>query len=165
MRFASIRSTDISNGEGLGVALFTQGCPFHCFNCFNSETWDFNGGSEWTQEHEDLVIDLMKPNYITRLSILGGEPLLDRNIESLTSLVKRVKKEFPNKKIWCYTGQLFEEVNKYYPELVKMFDVLIDGRYIDEQRDYRLKWCGSTNQRVIDIEDTLADGEIKIHPE
>ena len=163
MRFASIRSMDISNGEGLGVAVFTQGCPFHCFNCFNSETWDFKGGQEWTQHEEDVVIDLMKAPYIKRLSLLGGEPLLDRNIESLTKLVKRVKELYPEKKIWCYTGQLFEDVSRYYPELVKMFDVLIDGRYVDEERDYTLKWCGSRNQRVIDIEDTLLDGKIKLH--
>lgn len=156
---------DISNGEGIGVALFTQGCPFHCFNCFNSETWSFTDGTKYEQSHEDLIINLMKPKYIKRISILGGEPLIERNIDPLMKLFIRIRETYPDKKIWCYTGQLFEEVYVKYPKLIEPVDVLIDGRYIDNERDIKLKWCGSRNQRVIDIEDTLATGEVKLVPE
>lgn len=156
MRIASIRSMDVSNGEGLGVALFTQGCPIHCFNCFNKDLWDFDGGMEYEQKHEDLIISLLKDKQITRLSILGGEPLIKRNVPSLTHLIERVRTLYgKEKKIWLYTGQYYEDVLKLYPEIIKNVDVLVDGPYEDDKRDYKLKWCGSTNQRVIDIEDVL----------
>ena len=165
MRIASIRSLDISNGENIGVALFTQGCPFHCFNCFNSETWDFKGGELYTPEHEKQILELLKPDHIQRLSILGGEPLIERNIEPLTHLIQEVKKAYPTKKIWLYTGQQYEDVVELYPEIVKLVNVLVDGRYIDSERDHTLKWCGSRNQRVIDIEDTLLNNTVCLHPE
>lgn len=156
MRIATIRKLDISNGEGCGVALFTQGCPFHCFNCFNSETWDFNGGVKYEQKHEDMIIELLNKEYITRLSILGGEPLIKRNIKDLEKLIMRVRKVYgKSKKIWLYTGQLVEDVLEMYPEIIKNVDVVVDGRYEDDKRDVNLKWCGSSNQRVIDIEDLL----------
>ena len=164
MRIASIRSMDISNGEGLGVAIFTAGCPLHCFNCFNSELWDFDAGEPYTQEHEDKIISLMIPIHIKRLSILGGEPLIERNYKPLSKLIHRVHETFGDtKKIWCYTGQLYENVVKTYPDIVKNVDVLVDGPYIDEKRNYKLKWCGSMNQRVIDIEDTLVNNNVCIH--
>ena len=156
MRIASIRSMDVSNGEGCGVALFTQGCPIHCFNCFNKNTWDFDGGIKYEQKHEDLIIKLLNKKHITRLSILGGEPLIKRNIEPIEKLIKRVREVYgKNKKIWLYTGQYFEDVKEMYPEIIKNVDVLIDGPYVDSERDFNLKWCGSRNQRVIDIEDML----------
>ena len=165
MRIASIRSMDISNGEGIGVAIFTAGCPIHCYNCFNSELWDFNAGELYTQDHEDKIISLLEPSYVVRLSILGGEPLLERNYEPLSRLIKRVRETYPEKKIWCYTGQLFNNVKDKFPDVVKKVDVLVDGPDIDEQRNYKLKWCGSENQRVIDIEDTLLNecGKICLH--
>lgn len=161
---AGIREMDITNGEGIGVALFTQGCLLHCFNCFNSETWPLDGGIEYTQEMEDKIIELLRPSYIKRLSILGGEPLLPRNKEPLTQLVKRVSDTYGNtKKIWLYTGSKYESIMNEYSAIVDNVDVLVDGPYIDECRDYRLKWCGSTNQRVIDIEDTIVCGHIVEH--
>ena len=165
MRIASIRKLDISNGEGLGVSCFFAGCFLHCYNCFNSELWDFNAGELYTQEHEDKIIELLKPNYIVRLSILGGEPLIERNYEPLCKLIKRVHETYgTSKKIWLYTGQLFENVKQKYPDVVNNVDVLVDGPYIDEKRNYCLKWCGSENQRVIDIEDTLLnDCHVKLH--
>ena len=162
MRYASIRKFDISNGEGIGVALFTQGCFIHCYNCFNSETWDFDGGKPYTQAEEDLIIDLLKSVHVVRLSILGGEPLIERNREPLRKLIQRVRETYPSKVIWLYTGQLFDTVRSKFPEIVNNVHVLVDGPYIDEERDYRLKWCGSRNQRVIDIEDTLKD-DCNIH--
>ena len=163
-RIAQIRSMDISNGEGVGCAIFWGFCPIHCKNCFNSELWNPDVGDIYTQEHEDKIIELMKPDYINRLSILGGEPFTYRNYEPILKLVKRVKETYPDKKIWMYSGQLFEKLDKTkWHEVLKLIDVLVDGPYIDEEKNYKLKWCGSENQRVIDIEDTYELGCIKHH--
>lgn len=157
MRIAAIRRLDISNGEGCGVALFTQGCPFHCFNCFNSETWDFKGGIKYEQKHEDMIIELLNRDFITRLTILGGEPLIKRNIKSLKKLIFRVRETYgKSKKIWLYTGHLFEDALRLYPKIIKNVDIVIDGRYEYDKRDVKLKWRGSSNQRIIDIEDLLS---------
>lgn len=110
MRFAQIRKMDISNGEGIGVALFTQGCPFHCKNCFNPETWSFKGGKPFSRKEFYEIMDLMKKDYIKRLTILGGEPLIKENLEDLYELTSYIKKYFPDKKIWLYTGNIFEEL-------------------------------------------------------
>ena len=174
IRYASIRSLDISNGEGVGVALFVQGCKFMCKNCFNPETWDFNGGKEWTQEVEDKFIELASRPYIQRISILGGEPLADENLDSVLNLVNKFRLLFPEKSIWLYTGytweQLFEDdafdikggicENQTRRAIVLSVNVLVDGRYIDSQRDITLSWRGSSNQRVIDICKSLQKGEI-----
>ena len=158
MRFASIRKMDISNGSGIGIAVFTQGCPIRCKNCFNQETWAFDEGKEWTQECEDKVVELSKPEHIVRMSILGGEPLIDRNIAPLTKLIRRVKdvNNAKNFKIWLYTGQLYENVIKKYPTLLALVDVLVDGPFVDELKDFKLHWRGSSNQRVINMNATRA---------
>lgn len=163
MKYAQIREMDVTNGNGIGVALFTQGCPYHCKNCFNPETWDFNKGTDWTKETENKIIELLKPEYITRLTILGGEPLIERNIEPLTALLKRVKSVYPDKQVWLYTGGDFEVLEGLYEEIFQYIDVLIDGRYIDDLRDYKLKWRGSSNQRVIDVQKSLKEGEIILY--
>lgn len=160
MKYAQIRKMDITNGEGIGVSLFTQGCPFHCKNCFNPETWDFNKGIEYTKETEDKIIELLKPDYIKRLTILGGEPLIERNIEPLTDLFIRVKELYPEKQIWLYTGSNFELESVRCDNLIKHTDVIIDGRYIDKLRDLTLKFRGSSNQRVIDVQKSLKAKEI-----
>lgn len=157
MRIASIRSMDISNGPGIGIALFTQGCPIRCFNCFNSELWDYDGGREWnSKEDTETIIELLRPIYIKRITILGGEPFIDRNIEPLTNLVTKIREVYGKSKlIWMYSGQMFENLYPKYASIISKIDKLIDGPYIDELKDYRLQWCGSTNQRVLDIEDLL----------
>ena len=160
MKYAQIREIDITNGSGIGVALFTQGCPYHCKNCFNPETWDFNKGMVWTKEIENKIIELLKPEYITRLTILGGEPLIERNIEPLTTLLKRVKGIYPDKQVWLYTGGDFEVLEGLYEEIFQYIDILIDGRYIDDLRDYKLKWRGSSNQRIIDVQASLKSGNV-----
>ena len=160
MKYAQIREIDISNGSGIGVALFTQGCPYHCKNCFNPETWDFNKGMVWTKETENKIIELLKPEYITRLTILGGEPLIERNIEPLTALLKRVKGIYPDKQVWLYTGGDFEVLEGLYEEIFQYIDILIDGRYVDDLRDYKLKWRGSSNQRIIDVQASLKSGNV-----
>lgn len=165
MKYAQIREMDVTNGNGIGVALFTQGCPYHCKNCFNPETWDFNKGTDWTKETENKIIELLKPEYITRLTILGGEPLIERNIEPLTALLKRVKGIYPDKQVWLYTGGDFEVLEGLYEGIFQYIDILIDGRYIDDLRDYKLKWRGSSNQRIIDVQASLKSGDIIFSPE
>ena len=160
MKYAQIREIDITNGSGIGVALFTQGCPYHCKNCFNPETWDFNKGMVWTKEIENKIMELLKPEYITRLTILGGEPLIERNIEPLTALLKRVKGIYPDKQVWLYTGGDFEVLEGLYEEIFQYIDILIDGRYVDDLRDYKLKWRGSSNQRIIDVQASLKSGNV-----
>ena len=156
---------DISNGDGIGICIFLGGCPIRCYNCFQPELWSFDIGEIYTQEHEDKIIELMKPDYIQRLSILGGCPFTWRNYDILLSLVKRVKQTYPNKKIWMYSGQYYEDLmNTKWSEIIKYIDVLCDGPYEHELRDpNNLHWVGSTNQRVIDIEDTLVNGCICHH--
>ena len=122
MRYASIRSMDISNGEGVGVSLFVQGCDRHCFNCFNSETWDFNGGKEWTEETKNKFIKLIDRPYINRISILGGEPLAERNIDEVLSLIKEIRISYPEKYIWLYTGY---HVFINYPESHRQHKVIL----------------------------------------
>ena len=168
---------DISNGEGVGVALFVQGCHFHCYNCFNPDTWDFNGGKEWTQDTEDKLIELASRPYIKRLSILGGEPLADENLDGVLHLVNRFRLLFPNKSIWLYSGYRFDDeeclvkqkndiANIYRfmrQEIIKSVDVMVDGRYIDSQRNPSKKWAGSDNQRVIDIRKSLEQNKIVLY--
>ena len=181
IHYASIRNLDISNGEGIGVALFVQGCHFHCYNCFNTETWDFNGGKEWTEETKNKFIKLIDRPYINRISVLGGEPLAEQNLDEVLSLIKEIRISFPEKTIWLYTGYDFDLLNskyneyKYTPfaanadewltrwEIISNVDVLIDGEYIDEQRDITLKWRGSSNQRVIDVKQSLTQNKIVLY--
>ena len=176
MRYAQIRETDISNGDGLGVALFIQGCNFKCKNCFNPETWDFNGGKEWTIEIEDKFIELASRPYIKRISLLGGECLDDKNLDGILNLVNRIRLLMPEKTIWLYTGYLYEEIDANIDwdnndnmcwqkrrDILYMCDILVDGRYIDSQRNISLRWRGSKNQRVIDIKKTLKQNEIVLY--
>ena len=160
MRYNSIDKCEAINGEGFGVSLYTQGCPYHCPGCFNSETWDFDKGKEWTQKEEDLIIKLLEPNYIKRLTIVGGEPLLERNIEPLTALLRRVKYIYPDKKVWLYTGGNFEFESIRCDNLIEHTDIVIDGQFKQELRDITLKWRGSSNQRVIDVQKSLKQNQI-----
>lgn len=173
MRYASIRKMDISNGEGLGVALFVQGCHFHCKNCFNKETWDFNGGKELTTwDVLELLRPLTNPQY-TRLSILGGEPLAPENLSGVSAICKFVKEFIPGKKIWLYTGNKAEDIgldlhylnsnplaNYCRKEILPYIDVLVDGQYVDELKDMSYPWAGSTNQRVIDVKVSICANKV-----
>lgn len=159
MRYNKIRKMDISNGPGVRVSIFMQGCAFHCKNCFNPETWDFKLGEEFTAKTIDKVLELADKDYIVGLSILGGEPMHPVNIEGTTKLAKAFKEKYPNKTIWCWTGFLFDKDLKD-KEVIKYIDVLIDGQYKDELHDFRLKWCGSSNQRVIDVQKSLKRNKV-----
>ena len=178
IRYAQIRTLDLSNGEGIGVALFVQGCHFHCPNCFNPETWDFNSGKEWTEEVKNKFMELANHPYIKRISILGGEPLAEENLDDVLDLVNRIRLSSPPKTIWLYTGyewqHIFDTQWHYHPktqeklsiwrwrrqQIVSQCNVLIDGRYIDSERDITLPYMGSKNQRLIDIHQSLQKGEI-----
>ena len=176
MRYAQIRSMDVSNGSGIGAALFVQGCHFHCGNCFNKDTWDFTGGKEWTPETKKKFLELIDKPYITRVSILGGEPLADENLDGVLDLVTTIKKEFSQKTIWLYSGYTIDQV--FFPlyinmppseeewkkiDIIKQCDVMVDGQYIDSQRDITLRWKGSANQRVIDVKKSLEQNEIILY--
>ena len=184
MRYSSMRSLDISNGEGVGVSLFVQGCSFHCKNCFNSETWDFNGGKEWTEETKNKFMELIDRPYIKRVSFLGGECLAEQNLDEVLSLIKEIRISFPEKTIWLYTGYEWNQImgiKVMQPifscedleskiqnvlkrqEIIKMCNVVVDGRYIDEQKDLALKWRGSKNQNVIDIKQSLAQNKMVLY--
>lgn len=170
MRYASMRQLDISNGPGIGVALFVQGCHFHCKNCFNSCTWDFNGGEKWTVSTEDYFLSLVNKPHIERVSILGGEPLADENVADIYELIRKIR-NICDKKIWIYTGYSFDRIvldgvqcfsfNNEDNQISSIrcltafaADVVVDGLYIDDKRDYKLKWRGSSNQKVIDVKST-----------
>ncbi len=188
MRYSKIHKLDISNGSGVGVALFVQGCHFHCKNCFNSETWDFNGGKEWNEKIQNKFLDLIDRPYITRISILGGEPLADENIIEIYLLLKNIKNRFPNKQIWLYTGYTFEQLslfnsindflkgdcdldtvidrennNLIRQMIIQKCDVLIDGQYIDELKDISLKFRGSSNQRIINVKKSLEENQVVLY--
>lgn len=180
MNYAQIRSMDISNGEGIGVSLFVQGCDFHCQNCFNSETWDFSKGQEWNEKTKNQFLKLVEKPFIQRVSILGGEPLHPQNVQNVLKIVDEIRVSYPAKNIWLYTGYTWEEIwikdniktgdkvkdmreksiKNLRRQVVRMCDVLIDGRYVDELRDVSLHWRGSSNQRVINVQETLKQNQI-----
>ena len=162
MRYNLIRKMDISNGPGVRVSVFMQGCSFHCKNCFNSETWDFEGGKEFNDETIETILNLCSQNYVDGLSILGGEPMHPTNIEGTTKLAKAFKEKYPNKSIWVWSGFLYDRDLKD-KEVLKYIDVLVDGQYVDELHDPTLKWRGSSNQRVIDVKKTLQNKDIVLY--
>lgn len=162
MRYNKIRKMDISDGPGVRVSIFMQGCAFHCKNCFNPETWDFEKGKEFTDETIERVLELCGNENITGLSILGGEPMHPTNIEGTTKLAKAFKEKYPEKTLWAWTGFLFDKWVKD-KEVAKYLDVLVDGQYVDELRNPMLKWKGSSNQRVIDVQKSLKKGEVVLY--
>lgn len=181
MRYAKIEEYEVSNGHLGGQSLYVQGCRFRCPNCFNPETWDFNGGKEWTPEVEDKFIELASRPYIKRISLLGGECLADENLDGVLNLINKIRLLMPEKTIWIYSGYTWESIMwsrmphppNHSPEdflhwnqrneIVSKCDVLVDGRYIDSQRNIQLKWRGSENQRVIDIQESLKQNKVILY--
>ncbi len=160
MRYAQIRSCDIANGAGIRTSLYIQGCSRHCKGCFNQETWDFEGGKPWTKEIEDEYISLIGKPQIVGTTILGGEPLEPQTREDLLVLVKRIRSTYPNKTIWIYSSYLYEELLEECREILEQIDVLVDGMFVEELRDLSLKFRGSSNQRVIDVNVSLKKQEV-----
>lgn len=184
MRYNTIRKMDISNGPGIRVSVFVQGCTHHCKNCFNQETWDFTSGKPWTQETNEKILDYLSDTHRVGLSLLGGDPFCllkykkDNEPNYLLDLVKEVKERFPDKTIWLWTGYLWEEFfpftekdtslldNDLYNavnELLSYIDVIVDGPYVEEYKDMRLKYAGSINQRVIDVKESFKNNRVCIY--
>ena len=167
MNYGTIKNCDIANGVGVRVSLFVSGCTHHCKECFQPETWDFAYGQPYTQETEDELLRLLAPSYIDGLSLLGGEPMEPQNQRELVKLLRRVKRELPEKNVWCYSGYTLEtdllspsrarcEVTD---ELLSMIDVLVDGEFVLEKKNISLSFRGSENQRIIDLHATLRSGK------
>ena len=171
MNYAEIKKTDIANGEGVRVSLFVSGCRRGCKNCFNKVAWDFSYGKPFTEEVEEELIAALTPDYIAGLTLLGGDPMEPENQRALLPFVKKVRARLPRKNIWCYTGYTYKdgvieeqsancEVTR---ELIALFDVLVDGRFVEELKDIRLKFRGSSNQRVIDVKRSLSENNVVLY--
>lgn len=164
MRYAGIDKCDLCNGLDVGTSLYVQGCHAHCKNCFNPETWDFNGGKQWTMEIEEEFFSHISKPYIKRVTILGGEPLAEENANFVANIVEKIRELYPDKWIWVYTGMRFEDVvniakyndDVFYPEIYKnairrvlsVADYIVDGEYIDELHSSTIPFRGSTNQKI-----------------
>ncbi|NBH70829.1 anaerobic ribonucleoside-triphosphate reductase activating protein [Clostridiaceae bacterium] len=166
MNYATIKPTDVANGPGVRVTLFVSGCTHGCKGCFNSEAWDFGYGQEFTDQTQEELLRLLSPEYIVGLTLLGGEPMEPPNQAGLLPFIKKVRGQFPQKTIWCFTGYDFEKdiMGKMFPasevtrELVPLFDVMVDGKFVEEKKNLRLKFRGSENQRILDVKRSLAAG-------
>lgn len=172
MKYANIKKYDIANGPGVRVSLFVSGCRHHCKGCFNQIAWDFNYGKEFTKEVEDEIIESLAPDYIEGLTILGGEPFEAENQRCLLPFLKRVREALPNKTIWAFSGFILDkeilgdsrancEVTR---ELLSLIDVLVDGRFEENLKDISLIFKGSSNQRIINVNETLKAGQIVLNP-
>lgn len=173
MKYSEIKNCDIANGPGVRVTIFVSGCTHHCRGCFNEMTWDFQYGKSFTQETISEILQYLAPDYITGLTLLGGEPLEYVNWQGLLPLLKAVKENYPKKDVWCYTGYLFDEdiledfCDRW--EEMKTFlsylDVIVDGEFILEQKDISLRFRGSKNQRIILVRESLRTGKIVLWDE
>ena len=168
MNYAEIKYCDIANGVGVRTTLFVSGCTHHCPGCFQPQTWDFAFGKAYTDEVADAIVGSLKPAYVAGLTLLGGEPMEPENQRALVGLVERVRQELPNKSIWCYTGDVLEDLlseksprrTEVTDRILACIDVLVDGSFVLEKKDISLRFRGSSNQRLIDLPATLKSGKI-----
>ena len=171
MNYATIKFNDIANGTGVRTSLFVSGCTHKCKGCFNSEAWDFHYGEPFTLETEEKILKSVESDFIDGLSLLGGEPFEPENQKVLFPFLKRFKKLYPNKDIWCYTGYLFDkellgesrakiDITR---DMLALIDVLVDGRFIEAQKNISLNFRGSENQRIICVKKSLEKGEVILH--
>ena len=171
MNYAEIKKTDIANGEGVRVSLFVSGCRRHCKNCFNKVTWDFSYGKPFTQDVQNELLEALAPDYIAGLTLLGGDPMEPENQRALLPFVRRVREDLPQKTIWCYTGYTYrdgaieeEQANcEVTRQFISLLDVLVDGRFVEQLKDIRLVFRGSSNQRVIDIKRSIESGSVVLY--
>lgn len=163
MRYSFIDDYDLNNNEKVSVTLWVQGCKFHCKSCHNKHTWDLKGGKEFTSREFNYILDSLDRYFPKDLSILGGEPLLDEHIDDLTEVCKNIKRIKPDTKIWLWTGNLYEDVRK--EDIMKYLDVIIDGLFIEDLKDSTLKFRGSSNQRVIDVKESLKQNKLILYCE
>ncbi len=175
MNYATIKWTDIANGEGVRISLFVSGCTHRCKNCFNQVAWDFSYGEPFDLAIEEKILKELDFPYIAGITLLGGEPMEPSNQAALLPFIKKIKEQFPQKSIWCYTGCVLDERTGLLTddsknvaqtqELISLFDVLVDGPFVEELKNIRLKFRGSSNQRVIDVKKTLEKRECVLYME
>lgn len=168
MNYADIKKCDVANGPGVRVSLFVSGCTHHCKGCFNPETWSFSYGQPFTKESVETILEALAPDYIKGFTLLGGEPFEPQNQEEEVKLLRRIRQSFPEKSIWCFTGYRFDQDilgvmkqrDPYAMELLSYIDVLVDGEFVEEQKDLSLRFRGSGNQRQILVKESLKKGTI-----
>lgn len=167
MNYATIKNCDIANGPGVRISLFVSGCTHHCKGCFNEVAWDFDYGEPFTQQTIRTILDMMKPGYIKGLTLLGGEPFEPENQGPIVELLRQVKKAYPQKSIWAFSGYLYEKITSHTlgdwavtQEFLSYLDVLVDGPFVEEKKNLALRFRGSENQRLIDMPASLASGKI-----
>lgn len=169
MHVGEVMTADVANGEGMRVSVFVSGCRNHCKGCFQPQTWDFNYGREYTPEIEQFIIDELSKSYYDGITILGGDPMEPENQEPVLQLLRRIKKELPDKNVWAYTGYVYDRdlvpggkrfVDGVTRELLESIDILIDGRFVEELKNLMLNFRGSSNQRIIKMKETLETGEV-----
>ncbi len=173
MYYGNIKNCDIADGEGVRVTLFVSGCTNRCEHCFQPETWDFNYGEPFTKEVEDKILSLLAPSYINGLTVLGGEPFEPQNQRALLPFLRRVREVYPNKTVWAFSGFTLEELRtdgshprcEVTDEILALLDVLVDGRYEHDKRNLMLKFRGSSNQRLIDMNKTREIGTVVLWDE
>ena len=173
MYYGEIKNCDIANGEGVRVTLFVSGCTNRCEHCFQPQTWAFDYGKPFTEETEDSVLEMLKPAHINGLTLLGGEPFEPENQRRLVQLLRRVRRELPEKNIWSFTGFTYETLltEGSHPrcevtdEMLSLLDVLVDGRFVEELKDITLRFRGSSNQRLIDLRATRRTGQLQLLPD
>ena len=169
MHVGEVMTADVANGEGMRVSVFVSGCRNHCKGCFQPQTWDFNYGREYTPEIEQFIIDELSKSYYDGITILGGDPMEPENQEPVLRLLRRIKKELPDKNVWAYTGYVYDRdlvpggkrfVDGVTRELLESIDILIDGRFVEELKNLMLNFRGSGNQRIIKMKETLEPGKV-----
>lgn len=167
MNYANIKTYSIENGTGVRVSLFVSGCTHHCKDCFNEQAWDFGYGAPFTEDTENAVIEALAPDYMAGITLLGGEPMEPVNQRGLLPLLKRIRKELPQKTVWAYTGYVYEDLLEggrahceVTEELLSLCDILVDGPFIAEKKNISLRFRGSENQRIIDLKATRESGKV-----
>ncbi|HIY46232.1 MAG TPA: anaerobic ribonucleoside-triphosphate reductase activating protein [Candidatus Borkfalkia excrementipullorum] len=170
MFYANIKKYDVANGVGVRVSLFVSGCTHRCKGCFNAEAWDFSYGKPYTEETEEEILDALDKDYIAGLSLLGGEPFEPQNQRALLPLLRKFRERYPQKDVWCYSGYTFDsdlqEGGRAHceatDEMLSMLDILVDGEFVEDLKDLKLRFRGSANQRIIDVPRTLREGEVRL---
>ena len=167
MNYGAIKKCDIANGVGVRTVLFVSGCTHHCKGCFQPETWNFDYGERYTKETEDEIIESLRPDYVDGITLLGGEPFEPEKQRELVKLLRRIKKELPQKTVWSFSGYTYEELTgdsravcEVTNEMLSMLDVLVDGEFVEAKRNISLRFRGSENQRLIDMNQTRKEGKI-----
>ena len=168
MHVGEVMTADVANGEGMRVSVFVSGCRNHCKGCFQPQTWDFGYGEPFDEKVQKEVLDSLAPDYITGITLLGGEPFEQENQKELVPFMRKVVAQYPNKNVWAFTGYIYDKDlvaggrrhTEDTDELLSMIDVLVDGPFVEELKDITLKFRGSSNQRVLDLRETIRTGKI-----